>query len=74
MGSVEDCCSQLTAQLKALKQAWCSTCIENVKLYKKIFELRKALNPGTCPSHVQQVRYCGTVSAHFMSSSNTMHG
>ncbi len=33
-------------QLKALKEKWCGTCVENVKLYKKIFELRKALNPG----------------------------
>ena len=52
MATVEDSCYQLTAQLNAMKQAWCSACIENVKLYKKIFELRKALNPGTCPVHL----------------------
>lgn len=46
MHSVEDCCAQLMEQLKALKEKWCATCVENVKLYKKIFELRKALHPG----------------------------
>jgi len=46
MHNVEDCCAQLMEQLKALKEKWCATCVENVKLYKKIFELRKALNPG----------------------------
>lgn len=46
MHNVEDCCAQLMEQLKALKEKWCGTCVENVKLYKKIFELRKALNPG----------------------------
>ncbi len=46
MHNVEDCCAQLMEQLKALKQKWCATCVENVKLYKKIFELRKALDPG----------------------------
>ncbi len=46
MHSVEDCCAQLMEQLKCLKEKWCATCVENVKLYKKIFELRKALNPG----------------------------
>ncbi|DBA80836.1 hypothetical protein WJX77_004822 [Trebouxia sp. C0004] len=52
MQSVEDCCAQLVEQLKALKQKWCATCVENVKLYKKIFELRKALNPGADSSHL----------------------
>ena len=47
MHSMEACCGQLTVQLKDLKQKWCATCVENVKLYRKIFELRKALNPGT---------------------------
>ncbi|DBA68742.1 TPA: hypothetical protein ACH3X2_013438 [Trebouxia sp. C0005] len=47
MHNVEDCCAQLMEQLKALKEKWCATCVENVKLYKRIFELRKALNPGT---------------------------
>lgn len=46
MGSVEGCCAQLVQQLNAFKERWCATCVENVKLYKKIFELRKALNPG----------------------------
>ena len=46
MHNVEDCCAQLMEQLKALKEKWCATCVENVKLYKKIFELCKALNPG----------------------------
>lgn len=46
MHSMEVCCGQLTSQLKELKKKWCATCVENVKLYRKIFELRKALNPG----------------------------
>ena len=46
MAAVEECCAQLIEQLKTSKQQWCQTCVENVKLYKKIFELRKALNPG----------------------------
>ena len=44
--SVEECCAELMQQLATLKEKWCATCIENVKLFKKIFELRKALNPG----------------------------
>lgn len=53
MHRVEDCCAQLMQHLKVLKEKWCATCVENVKLYKKIFELRKALNPGrtALPSH-----------------------
>lgn len=52
MHSAEDCCAQLVEQVKTLKDKWCATCVENVKLYKKIFELRKALNPGrTLPSN-----------------------
>jgi len=62
MGSVEDCCSQLTAQLKTLKQAWCSSCIENVKLYKKIFELRKALNPGAADAELASWNVLGSDS------------
>ena len=50
MHSVEEYCAQLTQQLATLKEKWCATCVENVKLYKKIFELRKALNPGTSNS------------------------
>lgn len=46
MHSAEDCCAQLLEELKTLKNKWCATCVENVKLYKNIFELRKALNPG----------------------------
>ena len=46
MHKAEECCAQLVEQVKALKDKWCATCVENVKLYKKIFELRKALNPG----------------------------
>lgn len=52
MHSMETCCGQLTSQLKDLKQKWCATCVENVKLYRKIFELRKALNPGTADSQL----------------------
>ena len=51
MHSMETCCGQLTSQLKDLKQKWCATCVENVKLYRKIFELRKALNPGRSSRH-----------------------
>lgn len=46
MHSAEECCAQLVEQVKTLKEKWCATCVENVKLYKKIFELHKALNPG----------------------------
>lgn len=46
MHSAEDCCAQLVEGLKTLKNKWCAMCVENVKLYKNIFELRKALNPG----------------------------
>ena len=46
MHGAEDSCAQLVDQVKTLKDKWCTTCVENVKLYKKIFELRKALNPG----------------------------
>lgn len=46
MHSAENCCAELVEQVKTLKDKWCATCVENVKLYKKIFELRKALNPG----------------------------
>lgn len=52
MHRVEDCCAQLMQHLKVLKEKWCATCVENVKLYKKIFELRKALNPGAESSHL----------------------
>lgn len=46
MHGAEECCAQLMEELKTLKHKWCATCVENVKLYKNIFELRKALNPG----------------------------
>ena len=46
MHNAEGCCAQLMEELKTLKNKWCATCVENVKLYKNIFELRKALNPG----------------------------
>ena len=48
---VEECCAQLIKQLTTLRDKWCATCVENVKLYKKIFELRKALNPGRPGPH-----------------------
>lgn len=46
MHAMEDCCIKLIGELKSAKETWCETCVDNVKLYKKIFELRKALNPG----------------------------
>lgn len=71
MHSVEDCCAQLMEQLKALKEKWSATCVENVKLYKKIFELRKALNPGTDSSQLaaqlaldEEVRMPAGMPAH----------
>ncbi|KAL3155756.1 hypothetical protein ABBQ32_012773 [Trebouxia sp. C0010 RCD-2024] len=52
MHSAEDCCAQLLEELKTLKNKWCATCVENVKLYKNIFELRKALNPDAASSYL----------------------
>ncbi|KAL0046703.1 hypothetical protein WJX82_007873 [Trebouxia sp. C0006] len=76
MHNVEDCCAQLMDQLKALKEKWCGTCVENVKLYKKIFELRKALNPGLESSKLaaslvldEDVRMPAGVPAHAESES-----
>lgn len=46
MTSAEDSCARCIQELKALKASWCRTCIKNVNLYKRIFELQKALNPG----------------------------
>ncbi|KAL3146032.1 hypothetical protein ABBQ38_015387 [Trebouxia sp. C0009 RCD-2024] len=52
MHSAEDCCAQLVEGLKTLKNKWCAMCVENVKLYKNIFELRKALNPDAASSYL----------------------
>ncbi|KAK9824564.1 hypothetical protein WJX72_011336 [[Myrmecia] bisecta] len=47
VGEVEDTCRAMTDEMRRVKERWCQSCIENVKLYKEVFELRKRLQAVT---------------------------
>lgn len=41
VSQLEECCAQLTDQLKDVKGKWASSCMSSVKLHKEMLELRR---------------------------------
>ena len=49
VGQLEECCAQLTDQLKDVKGKWASSCMSSVKLHKEMLELRRLTGQQAAP-------------------------
>ena len=50
VSQLEDCCAQLTDQLKDVKGKWASSCMSSMKLHKEMQELRSLTGQQTAAS------------------------
>ena len=50
VGQLEECCAQLTDQLKDVKGKWASSCMSSVKLHKEMQQLRRLTGQPPAPS------------------------
>ena len=49
VGQLEECCAQLTDQLRDVKGKWASSCKSSVKLHREMLELRRLTGQQAAP-------------------------